>query len=179
MATTLSFTTALQETYRLPHRGLIYLFIQPIIKTCLLNHKSINIQDGIFEYTSIYIKLDSRFVLFEQMPILQNISVAPVEDRFHYVPALSPIWMSMCVHEVGECLRRMQRILMGTEKEPWRKPICYLYRATPCGAKLPLTVMHSKSDWLVCYWDIVRLNGLHSPKWWNYCTLVFESIIAD
>lgn len=46
------------------------------------------------------------------------------------------------------------------------------------GQSSPPAVMHCKSDWLVRYWEIVHLNRLHSPKWWNYCTLVFDSIIA-
>lgn len=85
----------------------------------------------------------------------------------------------LCLNEVGEYIRHKQQILMETEKEPRRKTICYLYQAALHGVKLPLAVMHSKSDWLVCYWDIVHLNVPLLPKWWNYRTLVCESIIAD
>lgn len=83
------------------------------------------------------------------------------------------------VHEELERIERMHRILMEIEKELWGKPICHLCQATLYGVTLPLTVMHCKSDWLVWYWEIVHLNCLLLPKWWNYCTLVFESIIAD
>ena len=104
-----------------------------------------------------------------------------VELKFHYVIALGPMWMSMCVHEMGERIGCMQRILMGIEKEPWKKPICYLYLTALHGAKLPLIVMCCKSDWLVWYWGILSILTVftgESDEITAQCTLVFESITA-
>lgn len=101
----------------------------------------------------VYSNLPSKLVLcfiFWNRRLLRKfhcVAARAVELKFHYVIALRPTWMSMCVPEVGERRRRMQWILMQSEKEPWRKPICYLYQASLHGAKLPLTVMHCK--WLI------------------------------
>lgn len=85
------------------------------------------------------------------------------------------IWMSMCVCAVVG--RTCGEYWWKLKKEPWRKPICYLYQTAL--HELPLTVMHCKRDWFEWYREIVRLNCLLLPYWWNYCTLVFESIMAD
>lgn len=55
----------------------------------------------------------------------------------------------------GDCTGHMQWILMQSEQEPWKKPVCYLYRAHT-SLQSSRAVMHCKSDWLVWYWEIAR-----------------------
>lgn len=89
------------------------------------------------------------------------------------------IWISMCARE-GWWLHWTHAVNTDAKwTGAMKENLCAIYIRPHTSLQSSHAVMHCKSDWLVWYWEIAPFNRLRSPKWWNYCLLVFESIRTD